>query len=312
MTPWMFTFLQNAETTMPAMSDGTKQCVAAMRQQPEIVSGLAAMQAGWQQTCLIHGDIKWDNFLTTEEGDTLKLIDWELADIGDPSWDVAGVLAAYLQTWIFAQSGVPVVAQGPAQLSSGRLEDIWPALNSFWHQYAAGMHWTAEQAREQLVRAAYYSSGRLLLTAIEMHIGAPQMFPVLQGVLQQALQILKNPYGCVKEIFGISDYLPASNGKALLGPDVTSDLAKSAFENASVASQVKQTEAQQQPEFSSDVYDRLKAIFENVSILSPLSFQFGDDEPVTLSPAPSMAMQLIGNSRLSVSPQGVINMPNIF
>ncbi len=279
-TPWMFTFLQNAETTMPAMSEGTKQAVALMRQHPEFVSGLAAMKTGWLQLCLIHGDIKWDNFLTTEHGDTLKIIDWELADIGDPSWDIAGVLAAYLQTFILAEAGFPAMTQGPAQLASRRLQDLWPAIGAFWTEYASGMHWTSEQANMELARAVYFCAGRLLLTGIEMHINAPYVYQVLHGLIRYAAQIFNNPYQAGKDLFGISDTIVIpTNGKASLGQDVTSELA-----HAALTQQAVEQKPADLSTLSPDIVKRLTAIFENVKILSPLSFQFADEEPVVLSP----------------------------
>ncbi len=50
----------------------------------------------WQSTCLVHGDVKWDNTLigTDSAGDpVVRLIDWELSGHGDPAWDVATALA---------------------------------------------------------------------------------------------------------------------------------------------------------------------------------------------------------------------------
>lgn len=50
----------------------------------------------WRSTCLVHGDVKWDNTLIGMDpagGPVVRLIDWELSGHGDPAWDIAAALA---------------------------------------------------------------------------------------------------------------------------------------------------------------------------------------------------------------------------
>lgn len=56
---------------------------------------LARARSLWQPTCLVHGDVKWDNCLVdlTTTPPEVRLIDWELSGIGDPAWDLAAALA---------------------------------------------------------------------------------------------------------------------------------------------------------------------------------------------------------------------------
>ena len=57
---------------------------------PDFARVLAEAKALHAPSCLVHGDIRGDNWAL---GDGLKLIDWEMAGAGDPAWDVAGALA---------------------------------------------------------------------------------------------------------------------------------------------------------------------------------------------------------------------------
>lgn len=61
----------------------------------ELVAGLRAGRAMWQPMALIHADLKHDNILlaTSEHGVKAKILDWEMARIGDPAWDLAGICA---------------------------------------------------------------------------------------------------------------------------------------------------------------------------------------------------------------------------
>lgn len=48
-----------------------------------------------EPSCLVHGDLKWDNCLL-EGSNGVRVIDWEMAAVGDPAWDVAGILQDHL------------------------------------------------------------------------------------------------------------------------------------------------------------------------------------------------------------------------
>ncbi len=68
----------------------------------ELLDGL---RATWVPTALIHGDVKWSNVLVVDAGtpqESIKLIDWESAMVGDPSWDVGSALSQYLSFWLFS------------------------------------------------------------------------------------------------------------------------------------------------------------------------------------------------------------------
>lgn len=61
----------------------------------ELVAGLRAARAMWRPMALIHADLKHDNILldTRAAGDQLTILDWEMARLGDPAWDLAGICA---------------------------------------------------------------------------------------------------------------------------------------------------------------------------------------------------------------------------
>jgi aminoglycoside phosphotransferase (APT) family kinase protein len=62
---------------------------------PALVAGLRAARALWTPMALIHADLKHDNLLVAQIGDTLDVcvVDWEMARVGDPAWDLAGLVA---------------------------------------------------------------------------------------------------------------------------------------------------------------------------------------------------------------------------
>jgi aminoglycoside phosphotransferase (APT) family kinase protein len=57
-------------------------------------SALRGLSEAWVPAVPVHGDVKFDNILVsrrTSDRARLTLIDWELAGLGIPEWDLAGV-----------------------------------------------------------------------------------------------------------------------------------------------------------------------------------------------------------------------------
>ncbi|HEV2891389.1 MAG TPA: phosphotransferase [Frankiaceae bacterium] len=65
----------------------------------EVTAELRALCAGWRTTAFVHGDLKCDNVLLGDDGSAV-LVDWELAGLGDPMWDVGTVLGHYVHAWL--------------------------------------------------------------------------------------------------------------------------------------------------------------------------------------------------------------------
>jgi aminoglycoside phosphotransferase (APT) family kinase protein len=74
----------------------------------EIVNSVQRFASWWSPQALIHGDVKLDNILVTPILDnsshevmgrsTVVLIDWELAGLGLPVWDIASAISGiYIQ-----------------------------------------------------------------------------------------------------------------------------------------------------------------------------------------------------------------------
>jgi hypothetical protein len=68
----------------------------------ELARECARLRETLEPSCLVHGDLKWDNCLF--DGLRVRVIDWETAAIGDPAWDIAGILQEY-ETYHLIQPG---------------------------------------------------------------------------------------------------------------------------------------------------------------------------------------------------------------
>lgn len=70
----------------PLIGDVLSQILA----RPDLIAGLRRARAAWRPVGLIHGDCKLDNVIIGDDG-AIRLIDWEMARWGDPSWDLAAL-----------------------------------------------------------------------------------------------------------------------------------------------------------------------------------------------------------------------------
>jgi aminoglycoside phosphotransferase (APT) family kinase protein len=153
---------------------------------------------------VIHGDMKWDNLLVLrgKEGKPeIRIVDWELVDLGDASWDIGSIFAAYLLHWLlFAGAGqVPTAAGGAAW----PLMAVQPALRAFWNTYAAARQIQAVAQWQYLERCVRFAAARLVLIAFEYVYNNPQAMPHAVNLLQLSQNLFLNPRQGAMELVGV-------------------------------------------------------------------------------------------------------------
>ncbi len=197
--PWIFIIGEQAETVMPNMSGGVREVVAQLRATPELLHGLGQLGRQWPQRCLTHGDMKFDNIMVVERGEerALRLIDWELGNLGDPLWDVAGAICAYFQLWLLRQ---PVQAlQGATE--PGARHDVQRDTRRFWAVYRGAVGSLGDDAES--LRLGYLCGARLALLAFELLANAPAMSPHAQAALHCARYCFADTRAALRDLFGL-------------------------------------------------------------------------------------------------------------
>lgn len=206
--PWILSFHQVTPQMLAEASGGNHQLLAILRQYAQFGQILDQLAAGWKQETLIHGDIKWDNCVLVPRQDDkveLKLVDWELADWGDPCWDVAAIFSAFIVFWI---QSLPV---GPGQgvtrairMTQFPIERMQPAMREFWRAYSEQLSLSRQEARELLRRAVLYCGARTIQTVYECVQTSPQLNDSTLYMLQASLNILTQPEEAATELMGIT------------------------------------------------------------------------------------------------------------
>jgi hypothetical protein len=153
---------------------------ALIRQHPEFETLLDAVGAEWRFDSLIHGDMKWDNVLIFpgQGGLDFRIVDWELADLGDADWDVGAVLQSFLTVWIMSMpigSGLP-----PEHYVAMAAQPIEP--------------------RPALERSMRFGAARLVWSAVEQRLYVGLLDAAALALLQVSLNILKNPAQAVRDL----------------------------------------------------------------------------------------------------------------
>lgn len=194
--PWVLT-LADADSQVPATLTGpagtTHPVVEALQNSPTFRAALAAVRAEWAPSTLIHGDVKWMNLLVhpVDGQERIKIIDWEIADIGDPLWDVAGVLHCLVCNALFyspALAGAPNVVTG---LGLADLAAVWPRIEQFWLAYQLrSAPATVPAGPTALARALRYTGARLVQSAVEQNMHMPTLQPNTIKLLQASHAIL--------------------------------------------------------------------------------------------------------------------------
>lgn len=173
------------------------QVATILQSYPEYGRALDQLRAQWMPNALIHGDMKFDNCLMVPRADgnaDLKVVDWELADIGEDTWDAGAVLQSYVTTCVLS-------AQGSMNVN---LEPVKPAMRAFWDEYVKSLPIAEGQADARLERCVAYAGARMLQTALETLHYAPSMSAHVALVLQISLNILRDPRTAVRELVGIA------------------------------------------------------------------------------------------------------------
>jgi aminoglycoside phosphotransferase (APT) family kinase protein len=188
--PWVLQFHRLHPMVGEDQSWAQARLVALIGQQDDVLPLLAALAANWPTTQLIHGDMKWQNCLmrTTAGATDCVFIDWEMAALGDPLWDLAGLAQSWFKTWMDGVSTdaddheVDVTAR-----SATSFAPFQHALSALWQAYLA------ECPHVDRTRFVALCGARLIQTLYEECDGEADLLPAHLMLLQLARNLLKQP-----------------------------------------------------------------------------------------------------------------------
>ena len=210
--PWVLSVHFHNPSHFGPVSAGVQQLLGIVGRYPEFHRALDELRGEWRVDALVHGDMKWENCVVPRTDDPaeaaagLKIVDWELADIGDGCWDVGAIFQAYLTYWILSMR-IPAEQVRPErlqQLADFPLEQMQPAIAAFWEAYARTRGASGAEAETLLLRAMRYGAARMIQTAWEYLTYSPQLTANALCMLQVSINVLTRPHDAVEHLLGIA------------------------------------------------------------------------------------------------------------
>ncbi len=207
--PWILSVQETNPAWFDSLSSANARLLEIVQGYPEYCELLNGARSEWAPSCLIHGDVKWDNFLIRQPespNPEVLLVDWELAAFGDPCWDTGSVFQAYLNFWLYS---MPFHETTDSNLLVSRaqcpIERLQPAMREFWASYAAGMALDNRSSSVMLLRSVRFGAARMIQSAYEMMHLRQEMATVGAAMLQTSFNILTRPADAVRNLIGLSD-----------------------------------------------------------------------------------------------------------
>jgi hypothetical protein len=206
--PWVLSASHPELEVLREISSADLRLIQLIQETGELRQFLDELRQGWRAEALIHYDIKWDNWVVApaaraRPGSRLKLIDWELAGVGDPCWDIGSVFSNYLSFWLLS---IPATGGAPPdrlmELARYPLEPMRPAIRACWQAYVRQMGLDAAADR-WLLRAVRYAAARLIQTAFERTQTAAHLTANIICLLQLSLNILQRPQAAIVQLLGL-------------------------------------------------------------------------------------------------------------
>lgn len=205
--PWVLRLNQFKAEDFFVGNKSSTGIIQLIKDNKVLLNALIDLTASWQYTHLIHGDIKWINFLATTNNDnklTQKLIDWELADIGDPLWDVAGLLQSYISVWVLGfDNNNPYTNELPDYMKPFDMRILQPSAQAFLEEYMKLQQYPDEYHNYFYDKVMRLTAARIIQTSVEGTTYNSRIDANYMRCIQLAFNIMKDPMAALDELFNI-------------------------------------------------------------------------------------------------------------
>jgi Phosphotransferase enzyme family len=191
------------------LSNATAELVRAVQNDAVLAAVIVRCRDSWRRTGWIHGELKWPHCLLVRSSgrgvsEPVRLVDYEFAGVGDSSWDVGCVIAAYLSSWLSSMpSPTTATAESLVSRSALSLHDLHQALATFWRVYAKRRGLSTSERMGVLQSAVQHAVARLLWTVFESCAARDALPPRSLITLQLAHNLAERPYEGLKHLLGL-------------------------------------------------------------------------------------------------------------
>jgi Ser/Thr protein kinase RdoA (MazF antagonist) len=206
--PWVFDLPRPAPASLRELAPAQLSVIQALQSEPRAVTALGRLRDQWRRSRLVHGDFKWSNVLVRQDGAGpplgVLLLDWEMAQLGDPAWDIGAVLHAFITEAVLEPEPAP--GTGPdaaARLLGEAAGRVRSAHRDFWNRYRAAARLTDADANALLGRLPAHVAARLLKTAFEWSQAEAKLPRRAAAILQLGINMLLDPRAAGEVVLGL-------------------------------------------------------------------------------------------------------------
>jgi Ser/Thr protein kinase RdoA (MazF antagonist) len=208
--PWIMLVHKPEPESLARLSAANYQTLRILQAQGNLSMQLDGLRHLWQPNTVIHNDIRGDNILVLTAGSTqnvakveIRVVDWEMVQIGDPAWDLAAALQDIVHFWI---ASLPLAFDVTIEQAIAQARYPWAAMQgairALWQGYRDSANLVGSEASALLVRAVTFSGARLIQSAFEMSQG-PALTAQAVLLLQISENLLNEPGIAQVQFYGI-------------------------------------------------------------------------------------------------------------
>lgn len=189
--PWIFNLPDASPQEVNLISKADYEIFYYIRNNEEFCQQIRLLKQNWDSNSVIHGDIKMPNFLINHNLD-VKLIDWEMVQIGDYLWDVAGVFNDYFLFWTNLKH------TNNGNIPKNTEANLFKSLNVFWSAYERNSIKKTDQST--IDKIGKYTAMRIIQTCIEHSHFKDKMSVKSKSLIDLSIRLMFNPSQVLRTI----------------------------------------------------------------------------------------------------------------
>ncbi|HXU94698.1 MAG TPA: aminoglycoside phosphotransferase family protein [Gallionella sp.] len=192
------------------IKQGGYQLIEKLQSDKEAMLAWDRLSDSWQINSIIHGDVKLDNFIVKtldgndhQELESIRIVDWEMAQSGDYLWDVAGVFNDLVFWWAIS---MPDNSSIKEMVENARfpISEIKEGTGSFLQGYAEIRGRGYVDTQSILDKLVGYSGIRIIQTSYEIASKFDAIPNIAMILFNVGTGILRNPQAAFSDLFGLS------------------------------------------------------------------------------------------------------------
>jgi 5-methylthioribose kinase len=206
-TPPSLFFVRPHPSIFSHLSSANLRLIKSIQKYPDMISSLESIYKDWKVQTLVHSDMKWDNIVISDVGfktSNTYVVDWELASLGDPAWDIAGILHDFIAYWIGFIFSSEITNIDDLTIPAGTPSDsIKDHIRLFWMGYIKTRNLDSKESNELLRKSVKYCASRLIQKSYEMHQYSSSLSSTAYYMVQVSANIMKDTENAIIHLFGI-------------------------------------------------------------------------------------------------------------